>query len=333
MIVVTGGAGFIGSALVWGLNLRGVDDVLIVDNLDESPKWKNLRGLRFADYLDKDDFLTRVQAGRFPAAVSSVIHMGACSDTTETDTNYLMANNFAYTRALAEASVHHGARFIYASSAATYGDGSHGYSDDHAKIETLRPLNMYGYSKQLFDFWALRTGLLARIAGLKFSNVFGPNEYHKARMRSVVVQAFEQIQTTGAVRLFKSYNPNYGDGQQMRDFVYIKDIVAMVLFLVDHPNVNGIFNAGSGRARTWNDLAAAAFAALDRPCKIEYIDMPLDLRGQYQYFTELPMEKLRQAGYTRPLTPLEDAVADYLRHYLIPTAFLDALEPGQIPLA
>lgn len=332
MIIVTGAAGFIGSAVVWGLNLRGLDDILLVDELDTSDKWKNLRGLRFADYLDKDRLRDAVQRNQLPAGIQAIIHLGASSATTETDARLLLDNNFAYTRLLAEHAVRHNIRFVYASSAATYGDGSAGYDDDENRLDALRPLNMYGYSKHLFDLWARRTGLLRHVAGLKYSNVFGPNEYHKAAMRSVVLQAYEQIRDSGAVRLFKSYRPEYAHGCQMRDFLYVKDAVAMTLFFLDCPAA-GLFNVGAGRARPWNDLAHAAFAALDRSPRIEYIEMPESLRPQYQYFTELNMDKLHAAGYQRPPATLEHAVADYLRHYLVPGKYLDALEPGEIPLA
>jgi ADP-L-glycero-D-manno-heptose 6-epimerase len=207
-------------------------------------------------------------------------------------------------------------RFIYASSAATYGDGSKGFSDDEEKIEMLQPLNLYGHSKQLFDLWAHRNDLLKKIVGLKYFNVFGPNEYHKGDMRSFVVKAFEQINTTGKVRLFKSYKPEFKDGQQMRDFLYIKDAVDMTLFFYDNPKINGLFNIGAGKARTWNDLAKAVFIAMDKKPNIEYIDMPESIRNQYQYFTQADITKLHKAGYKKQITPLEDAIKDYVQNYL-----------------
>lgn len=318
MIIVTGGAGFIGSAIVWKLNQRGENDILIVDSLRESDKWKNLRPLRFWDYVEKDDFLEKIINEDFKESVSALIHMGACSDTTERDARYLVKNNYEYTKYLATYSRIHNVRFIYASSAATYGDGSQGYSDDESSLLSLRPLNMYGYSKHLFDLWAKRNSMLKYIVGLKYFNVFGPNEYHKGEMRSVVIKAYEQVQTEGKIRLFKSYRDEYADGEQMRDFLYVKDAVKMTLFFLDHPEINGIFNVGTGTARTWNSLAKAVFDALELEPQIEYIDMPEELRGHYQYYTQADMSKLRSAGYTDSITSLEDAVRDYVQNYLQP---------------
>lgn len=321
--IVTGAAGFIGSAVVWGLNRRGIDDILIVDHLGESDKWKNLRALRYNDYIEKDDFFRRIlEDGLGYFGRPAVVHLGACSSTTELDATYLVHNNFEYTKALARSCANLETRFIYASSAATYGAGENGYSDDLAGIPALRPLNMYGYSKQMFDLWAIRTGLVNSIAGMKFTNVFGPNERHKGSMRSMVCRAFEQIRDTGSVKLFKSCRPEYADGEQKRDFVYVKDIVDMILFLLDHPELNGIYNAGSGRAETWNELVSAVFDAMGKPRNIEYIDMPEILRGKYQYYTCADMTKLRAAGFTGGQTPLAEAVADYVRGYLIPDKYL-----------
>jgi ADP-L-glycero-D-manno-heptose 6-epimerase len=247
--------------------------------------------------------------------VDAVFHLGACSSTTETDVSFLMDNNFEYTKQLTQWSADENIRLIYASSAATYGDGSQGFSDDEEKLETLRPLNPYGYSKQLFDLWAKRNGLLEKIVGLKYFNVFGPNEYHKQEMRSFVLKAFEQINAIGKVRLFKSHRPDYKDGEQKRDFLYIKDAVDMTLFFFDNPKTAGIYNLGAGVARTWNDLAKAVFAAMDKKPNIEYIDMPDSVRNQYQYFTEADISKLRSAGYKKPITPLESAVKDYVQNY------------------
>jgi len=321
MIIVTGGAGFIGSAIIAGLNARGINDILVVDQLGADERWKNLRNLAFADYIEKDDFLQMVLANKLsPPEV--VFHMGACSSTTETNASYLIKNNFEYTKTLARWAVDLKIRFIYASSAATYGDGSQGFFDDEDHLENLRPLNMYGYSKHLFDLWAKRNGLLKKIVGLKYFNVFGPNEYHKADMRSFVLKAFEQIYSTGTVRLFKSYNSKYKDGQQMRDFLYIKDAVAMTLMFFNKKHQTGIFNIGSGKARTWNDLVEAVFAAVGRRPNIEYIDMPKQLQKQYQYFTEAPIGKLRKAGYEPEITSLENAIDDYVRNYLLKGAYL-----------
>lgn len=317
MRIVTGGAGFLGSALLWRLNQAGYDDILVVDNLGHSEKWKNCVNRRFVDYLHKDAFLTAISGETHPfGTVTDVVHLGACSSTTETDAEYLMRNNFAYSRAVARFALAQGARLVVASSAATYGDGAVGFDDDPESLEKLKPLNMYGYSKHLFDLWARREGVLDKLASLKFFNVFGPNEYHKGEMRSVVCKAFRQIRETGRLKLFKSYRAEYPDGGQRRDFLYVKDAVEVMAWLLEHPEVGGLFNVGTGLARTWNDLAAAVFAAMDREPAVDYVDMPEVLRGKYQYFTEARVERLRAAGYDRPFASLEDAVADYVRHYL-----------------
>jgi ADP-L-glycero-D-manno-heptose 6-epimerase len=322
MIVVTGGAGFIGSALIAALNKRGIDDILVVDRLQSDQRWKNLVNLRFADYLDKDEFLEMVAGDVINFSTDAVFHLGACSSTTETDVTFLMENNFEYTKQLAQWTTEEGIRFIYASSAATYGDGENGFVDDESKLETLKPLNPYGYSKQLFDLWAKRSGLLDKIVGLKYFNVFGPNEYHKADMRSFVLKAFEQINATGKVRLFKSHKPNYKDGEQKRDFLYVKDAVDMTLFFYDNPDTFGIYNLGAGVSRSWNDLAKAVFAAMGKKQNIEYIDMPDSVRNQYQYFTEADITKLRNIGYDKQITSLEESVMDYVTQYLEQGAYL-----------
>jgi ADP-L-glycero-D-manno-heptose 6-epimerase len=322
MIVVTGGAGFIGSALIAALNKRGIDDILVVDRLGSDQRWKNLVNLRFADYIDKDEFLEMVAEDVVNFSTDAVFHLGACSSTTETDASFLMENNFEYTKQLAQWTVEEGIRFVYASSAATYGDGENGFIDDESKLETLKPLNPYGYSKQLFDLWAKRNGLLDKIVGLKYFNVFGPNEYHKADMRSFVLKAFEQITSTGKVCLFKSHKPDYKDGEQKRDFLYIKDAVDMTLFFYDNPDIYGIYNLGAGAARSWNDLAKAVFAAMNKKTNIEYIDMPDSIRNQYQYFTEADIKKLRDIGYEEEITSLEESVGDYVTQYLEQGAYL-----------
>ena len=322
MIVVTGGAGFIGSAIVARLNQRGVDDILVVDELGGSEKWKNLRTLRFSDYLEKDDFLELVINGEMSDGIDIVFHMGACSDTTEMDVSFLVKNNFEYTKWLALWCIESEIRLIYASSAATYGAGDHGFDDNEKQIHALRPLNPYGYSKQMVDLWARKAGLLDRIVGLKYFNVFGPNEYHKGDMRSFILKGFEQIKATGKVKLFKSYNPNYADGEYVRDFVYVKDAVDMTLFFMDHPQISGLFNIGAGKARTWNDYVRSIFMALESKPRIEFIDMPDALRDQYQYYTQAAMNKLLDAGYDKPITPLEDAVRDYVQNYLETRTYL-----------
>lgn len=323
MYIVTGAAGLIGSGIVWGLNCSGIEDLLLVDHLGCSEKWKNLRALKYADYLEKDDFRKKLNSGIFnDTRIEAIIHMGACSATTETDASYLIDNNFNYTKELAEFAVARNIRFIYASSCATYGDGILGYEDNENQLEHLRPLNMYGYSKHMFDLWAKRHGLLKQITGLKFSNVYGCNELHKGEMRSVVCRAFEQITADGKMRLFKSYISEYSDGGQQRDFLYIKDAVKMILFLLNRQDGCGIFNIGSGRAETWNALAEAAFAALDKPINIEYIDMPDHLRGRYQYYTKAAMGKLQSLGYTQEATCLKDAIDDYIRNYRMQEKYL-----------
>lgn len=317
MIVVTGGAGFIGSAIVAKLNEKGVSDILIVDELGTSVKWKNLVGKRFTDYLHKDNFLDALLGERLPR-IDAILHMGANSSTTETDVEHLMDNNYRYTRALAEWSMRKKARFIYASSGATYGDGSHGFNDDDETTFKIAPLNAYGYSKQIFDLWLLQNKLENRVAGIKFFNVFGPNEYHKGEMKSLVCKAYYQIQETGKIRLFKSYKPEYKHGEQVRDFVYIKDCVEVLWWFLNSPKINGIFNLGTGQARTWNDLAKAIFSSLNLPSSVEYIEMPEEIRDKYQYRTEAVIEKLKNAGCPVQFQSLENSVKDYAQNYLHP---------------
>lgn len=320
--IVTGASGLIGSAAVWALNKAGEQDILAVDHLGTSEKWKNLRALRFTVYMERDTFMEYLLEGDILDGVQGIIHMGACSSTTETDATYLVHNNFEYTKTLAELAAAKGIRFIYASSAATYGDGEQGYKDDESQIEKLRPLNMYGYSKQMFDLWAKKNGLLKEITGVKFTNVYGPNELHKGGMRSMVCRSFEQIRDNGCVNLFKSYHPDYADGEQKRDFLYVKDAVDMVLFLLERKNLTGLYNIGSGKAETWNQLATAAFAAMGREVRINYIEMPEHLKGKYQYYTCADMSKMRAAGYTKEPTSLEDAIKDDIQVYLQPGKFL-----------
>ncbi len=317
MYIVTGGAGLIGSAVVWALNQRGIEDIIIVDHLGTSEKWKNLRALKFAEYYEKDSFL-KVLYEDFFTDIKAVIHMGACSSTTETDATYLLKNNVEYTEHLALWAMENGARFIYASSCATYGDGSLGFVDDEENLEQLRPLNMYGYSKQYFDLWAKRRGMFDKICGLKFSNIFGPNEYHKENMRSVVKKSFEQIMETGKVQLFKSYKDEYADGEQKRDFLYVKDAVKIIMYLLDNPNINGLYNVGSGKAESWNSLVNAVFKAVNRKPNIEYVDMPEHLKEKYQYFTQTDMAKLQATGYHEAPMSLDKAVKDYVINYLLP---------------
>jgi len=313
LIVVTGAAGFIGRNVVAALNARGNDNLLLVDRLGRDEKWQNLLGLRYEDIIDPDEYLARTTAGKLPP-IDGIIHLGACSATTERDADFLLKNNYHYTRTLCEWSLLNDARFVYASSAATYGDGSRGYSDDDAITPTLKPLNMYGYSKHMFDLWALKHKLFDRIVGLKYFNVFGPYEDHKGDMRSVVHKSFHQIKQTGEVSLFKSYVKDYKDGEQMRDFIYVKDAADVTLHFYDHRKTGGLLNCGTGQARTWKDLVSAVFKAMGLKPNIKFIEMPDALKGKYQYFTQSDVTKLRKAGYTKPFTSLEDAVADYVAH-------------------
>ena len=324
MIIVTGGAGLIGSAVAQHLNTLGREDILIVDHLGLTDKWRNLTPLRFMDYLEKDTFERMLDdgslAGRLPGGrgLDAIIHLGACSATTEPDATYLIRNNFEYSRKLALTALAADARFIYASSAATYGDGEHGFVDDDRQLALLRPMNMYGYSKQLFDLWAMRQGILDKIVGIKFFNVYGPNEQHKGEMRSLVLKAYEQIGGTGSLRLFKSHRPEYGDGEQLRDFIYVKDAAAMTLHFLKNKNAGGVFNVGGGTTVSWNRLARAVFSAMGKPVNIEYIDMPESIRNTYQYMTCAETAKIHSAGYVEPVTTVEEAVADYIRNYLVP---------------
>lgn len=319
-ILVTGGAGFIGSVLVGALNRwHGTDRIVVVDELGTGEKWRNLAPLAFEDCFESSDFYGRLEAkasafGNF----THVFHLGACSSTTERDAAYLLRNNFGCTRFLAEWALKRGARFVYASSAATYGDGTAGMDDSSDNLAAWRPLNAYGWSKQLFDLHAQREGYLRRIVGLKYFNIFGPNEEHKGDMRSVVSKAWKQIEETGQVKLFKSYRTDYPDGGQQRDFLYVKDAVAMTLHLACTRKAGGLYNIGSGEAHTWLELVHPIFEALGRKPKIEFIDMPEALRSQYQYFTRAHTGKLLSTGYRGGVTNLREAVIDYVAHYLVP---------------
>jgi len=317
-VLVTGGAGFIGSVLVWELNRRGCSQVAIADFPVQREKCANLAGLRYTEIIEPAELPAQLASGSM-GKLDCIFHLGACSSTTETNEKYLRENNYEYSRNLAEWALGAGVRFVYASSAATYGDGSAGMDDsDPRQLERLRPLNLYGQSKHWMDVRAWREGWLDRIVGLKYFNVFGPNENHKGDMRSVVCKSYAEVLKTGVIQLFKSYRPEYRDGEQRRDFLYVKDAVAMTLHLAANPAANGIFNIGSGVARTWNDLARAVFAALGREPRIEYIEMPESIRDKYQYFTQADIQKLLATGYDSPITSLEDAVRDYVVNYLVP---------------
>jgi ADP-L-glycero-D-manno-heptose 6-epimerase len=323
MIVVTGAAGFIGSALIWLLNQRGEHDILAVDTHRSDAGEPNLMPLRYdRGYQDHERFRDDLTAGRYAGELRGILHLGACSSTTETDWEYLRANNLLYSQDLCRAARGQGARFIQASSAATYGDGSRGFDDDHARLDDLEPLNLYGRSKHEFDLWARDEGLLEQIACVKYFNVYGPNEWHKGDMRSMVCKGYEQIRQTGTVKLFESDEPGVPHGGQRRDFVYVKDAAAMTLWLLDHPGVGGVFNVGTGQATDWNTLIGAIFTALGREPDLTYIPMPEHLRGKYQSFTEARMEKLRTAGCDVPITPVTAAVQEYVQEHLVPRRHL-----------
>jgi len=311
MIFLTGGAGFIGSCFLWKLNSEGISDIIVVDDLDNSDKWKNLQGKKFRDYIQKDEFLRLISENKLPKP-KHIVHMGACSSTTITDGDYFIKNNYEYSKILADWALEHNAPFLYASSAATYGDGSNGYDDQDEVTKVLRPLNMYGFSKQLFDMWVLNNGYEKKVTGIKFFNVFGPNEYHKDEMRSIVCKKFQEAATDGCIRLFKSYRKEFKHGEQKRDFIYVKDAIEIMFYLFSNPGICGIFNLGTGIAHTWNELAGAMFKGLEKTAKLEYIEMPQYLRPKYQYFTQSKMDKIRQAGCDFKFTSLDAAVADYI---------------------
>ncbi len=319
-IVVTGGAGLIGSAIIWGLNNRNLENIWLVDWAEpDSLKHRNLPPLSFSRHLLPEDFRKMI-GNNSPelSDISTIFHLGACSSTTETNEEYLNDNNLGYTKELCEWSLENGVRFVYASSASTYGDGSMGMDDQDEDLKKFQPLNLYGWSKHKFDLLAQENGWLDHIVGLKYFNVYGPNEEHKGDMRSVVSKAYEQIALTGEMTLFESYHPDYRDGEQMRDFLYVKDAVLMSIWLAETFSTNGLFNLGNGQARTWLDLGRAIFSSLGQEEKIKFIEMPEILRDKYQYFTEAKIAKLRTAGYSKQLFSLEDAVKDYVTQYLVP---------------
>ena len=314
MIIVTGGAGFIGSCVVRSLNDVGRDDIVIVDNIGTTDKWLNMRNKKFIKYVHKSQFLKELPTYE---NVEAIIHMGAQSSTIERDFDYLWNNNFEYTKMLWDYCSEKQISFIYASSAATYGGGSNGF-DDKVDIDLLRPLNGYGYSKQLFDLWVKHQAISfpAQYVGLKFFNVYVPNEYFKGNMASMVFHGFNQIKENEEIRLFKSCNPAYEDGGQLRDFVYVKDICNVIMWMLKHQDVNGLFNVGTGRAQSFRELAEATFHAMDLKPNIVFIDMPEKLRGKYQYFTQANMELLRSVGYDKPFANLEEGVTDYVQNHL-----------------
>ena len=313
--ILTGGAGFIGSCILRILNDCGISDVTVVDHIAGTQKWRNISNKQYSEYIHKDKFLERIKSGEFKN-VDAVIHMGACSSTTEMDFDYLWMNNTEYSKRLWEFCADNDIPFIYASSAATYGDGKEGF-DDQKDISRLRPLNGYGYSKQVFDLWTLRQEKKPpQVVGLKFFNVYGPNEYCKGSMASMVYHGYRQMKENGKIRLFKSEDYHYVDGCQERDFVYVKDVCKVIRFFLEHPECSGIYNVGTGRAQTFAELASAVFYALGKEPFIEYIDMPEELKEKYQYHTQAEITKLRNVGYTEPFMDVKEGVKDYVLEHL-----------------
>ena len=321
MYIVTGAAGFIGSCIVKKLNDEGIENILVVDRLEQDSKWLNLRGVKFQEYIHADEFIQpEILNSVFDEGVTQIYHMGACSSTTETDVDFFMKNNVEYSQILYRYCSQYDVPICYASSAATYGAGEHGFIDEEDDLEKLQPLNPYGWSKQLMDEWVIKQlKRPKRWFGVKFFNVYGANEYHKGGQKSVVCHAFSQINETGKMKLFKSYKDEYKDGEQLRDFVYVKDIVEAMWLLMstEHNGVNGIYNFGTGEARSFKDLVAATFKAMDKPEKIEYIEMPENLKDQYQYYTQANMQKLSKALPDFRFHSLEEGVKDYVQNYLM----------------
>lgn len=317
MIIVTGAAGFIGSCLVAKLNHEGYNELILVDDFGKAQKERNLSGKKFAAKVDRKDFIKWLDENH--SAVNFIFHIGARTDTTEFNKQIFDELNVNYSKAIWSKSVEHSLPLVYASSAATYGSGEYGYKDDHELPFKLKPLNPYGESKNEFDKWVLKQDKKPGFwAGLKFFNVYGPNEYHKARMASVIFHGYHQSVNTGKIKLFKSHNPQYKDGWQLRDFIYVKDVVNVCFFLMNHKKDSGIYNLGTGRARSFYDLAKATFTAQGKEPVIEFIDMPMDIRDKYQYFTEADMTKLKSIGYNNQFYSLEDGVGDYVKNYLVP---------------
>lgn len=319
-ILLTGAAGFIGSYLLGYLNKKGFTNIIIADDFSEEDKWFNFEDKQFLAKVDRNDLFAWLNENN--PAVDFVFHLGARTDTTEFDYSIHQRLNVEYSQQVWKYCTEKNIPLVYASSAATYGAGEHGYKDDHAIVNELHPLNPYGVSKNEFDKWALQqTDSPPRWAGLKFFNVYGPNEYHKERMASVIFHSFNQIRKTGRVKLFKSHRPDFADGQQLRDFIYVEDVAKVCSWLMDHAVPSGLYNLGTGKARSFEDLAKATFAGMGREAVIDYIDMPEDIRDKYQYFTEADMQKLRDAGYTEPFHSLEEGVGDYVRNFLVKQAY------------
>jgi ADP-L-glycero-D-manno-heptose 6-epimerase len=326
MILVTGAAGFIGSVIVKHLNDLGFTDLLLCDHFENGEKWRNLRDLKYSTFIQVEDLFEH-DIWNKSKGISGIYHMGACSDTTEQNMDFLYKNNTEFTNRLLSLAASKNIPIVYASSAATYGAGEQGYFDDHAGIEDLKPLNKYGYSKQLSDEWILKQNKKPKVwFGVKFFNVFGPHEYHKGKMSSVVFQAFNQIHTSGEVKLFKSYRPDFKDGEQLRDFVYVKDVVKVMIELMaageKKPSLSGIYNLGTGEARSFHDLVKSTFKAMGKKPRITFVEMPNELRNQYQYYTQAEMAKLKRALPKFKFMKLEDAVADYVGSHLMKEKYL-----------
>ena len=316
MIAITGAAGFIASVVASTLNRNGFEDLVLVDDFSKTQKKENYSSKKYKSLIDRNEFIAWFENHHHE--IDFIIHLGARTDTTEFDYNVFQKLNVDYTLAIWKICTEHQIPLIYASSAATYGMGELGYIDSHGIANDLQPLNAYGRSKNEIDKWILTQKDCPPFwAGLKFFNVYGPNEYHKGRMASVILHSFGQINTTGQVKLFRSHRPDYNDGQQLRDFVYVKDVANVILWLIQHKPESGLYNVGTGKARSFFDLADNTFKALHLKTNIEFIDTPLDIRDKYQYFTEAKMDKLRKAGYDKPFTTLEDGVNDYVTNYLI----------------
>ncbi len=317
MLLITGSAGFIGSQVVQGLNKKGIKDIILVDELQKDQRWKNLVGLQYCDYFEKTDWLEEIKTNNVLAQeITGCIHLGACSSTMELDASFLIKNNFGYSKNLAKWCLDNDICFVYASSAATYGDGGLGYNDEEPILH-LSSLNIYGYSKQMFDQWLYYQGCFKNkrtgVYGLKYFNVYGPGENHKGNMKSMVAKAYTQIKKEKKVQLFKSHHPSYQDGEQMRDFIFVEDAVAMSLFLLDNKAQSGVYNVGTGIARTWVDMMKVVFDSLDLPCHIEFVEMPESIRSNYQYFTQATMEKISKAGFDlKQMHSLEEGVKKYI---------------------
>jgi len=313
IIIITGAAGFIGSVLLKYLNNKGIKEIVCVDHLI-GEKWKNLYGKKFIDYIEKDEFLKLIQDNKLPENIKTIIHLGACTSTIEKNTNYMIRNNFLYTKTLAEYCFLKDIYLIYASSAATYGNGENGFSDEEEKIFSLRPLNIYGFSKHLFDIMVVsNSNWRGKFCGLKFFNVYGPNEYHKGEMRSVINKMYYQIKKEGKVYLFKSYREDYKDGQQKRDFIYVKNVASVIYFFLENRKT-GIYNVGTGKAESFNKVAEVLFSLMGKEKKIEYVEMPLSIRKNYQYFTQADISKLRKAGYKEKFHSIKEGISDYIKY-------------------